>query len=546
MPPPRFGIRSTVIGAVLLILASRATGQQAQPPTTAIAGPALVTGNASCLSVACHGGQAAVRGKSESQLQLSRAGRIWLQQDPHAKSAATIGGARYQEILDRLAGPDSSQGEKDARRSRIADQCAACHDPTSLELAKGSLAEPHGIGCESCHGNAGRWLARHYERDVTSRELGRLGLQDLKHPFVRATVCASCHVGDARHDLNHDMLAAGHPPLRFEFASDHARLPKHWRTDPAAATTGDEAIQLWAAGQLGSAAAALQLLADRAERVRANAAIRGAAPDLRPPTRRAAPGVTPWPELAEYNCLSCHQRVRTKEERAVAPFVVSSTDGAVAWSAWHYRLALPLAERLDPRGPSRQERWRRIALLLAHPQASDAQLASTSRQAIELHDDLNALGGRLRRLGPPRAADMQDPAFDSYDSDSRRLAPADVLALARGALEPSADWESLCQTTLGLEAVRRALRPSDSSGPTTLQSWREADVALRRIRETLAFGERNMGGIEGGIRQPVDWPRIGLPDAGAEATAALPRDWPALIKAFDRPLELLRALDAIQ
>jgi hypothetical protein len=92
------------------------------------------------------------------------------------------------------------------------------------------------------------------------------------------------------------------------------------------------------------------------------------------------------------------------------------------------------------------------------------------------------------------------------------------------------------------------LRPSDSSGPTTLQSWREADVALRRIRETLAFGERDMGGSKGGSKGGirVDWPRIGLPDAGAETAESLPRDWPALIKAFDRPLELLRALDAIQ
>jgi len=543
--------------AFFVALAAKAGGQEPALEPAAIDRPIGATGNSSCLAVACHGGQATVRGKSESQLLTARAGRIWLQQDPHARAAETISGARYQEILNRLAGTDAHQAD---RRILVAAQCAECHDPQSLHpaaenaqerrAARGHVGDrdrsdpisdqPQGIGCESCHGNAERWLGRHYERDVSARELVQLGLRDLKHPFVRATVCASCHVGDARHDLNHDMLAAGHPPLRFEFSSDHERLPRHWRVDRNAATTSDEAIQLWTAGQLASAASALQLLAARAERARAILPVRAEAKVAQPPITPSVRPKTPWPELAEYNCLSCHQRVRAKDERNGAGSLVSRANGSVAWSAWHYRLAMPIASRMNPHGESYADRWGRIALLLARPQANDAQLLATARQATDLQNDLIAQGERLPRLGPPRATDVRDPV--PGQQDTVRVTAADVLDMTRQVVEPTSDWETLCQATLGLEAVRRSLRPVNGASPVTVQKWREADRELRRIRVALAFGEREAGGK----REDFDWPRIGLPELAEPATELAPRDWPALIQAFDRPLELLRALDGLQ
>ena len=82
------------------------------------------------------------------------------------------------------------------------------------------------IGCETCHGGARRWLSEHYQHDVGRDELASLGMIDTKNLLVRARVCAACHVGSAENDMNHDMIAAGHPPLHFELASYEALIKR--------------------------------------------------------------------------------------------------------------------------------------------------------------------------------------------------------------------------------------------------------------------------------------------------------------------------------
>ncbi len=61
-------------------------------------------------------------------------------------------------------------------------------------------------------------------------------------------------LGDADHDLNHDMLAAGHPPLRFELSAYHDLIRrKHW---PAARADSDIArVRRCSCGPPGRAAA---------------------------------------------------------------------------------------------------------------------------------------------------------------------------------------------------------------------------------------------------------------------------------------------------
>ena len=60
-------------------------------------------------------------------------------------------------------------------------------------------------------------------------------MRALDAPLVQAQVCVGCHVGapakdgvPAR-DLNHDLMAAGHPRLIFELSSYQANMPPHWR-----------------------------------------------------------------------------------------------------------------------------------------------------------------------------------------------------------------------------------------------------------------------------------------------------------------------------
>ena len=165
--------------------------------------------------------------------------------------------------------------------------------------------QAQGIGCEACHGAAQKsdgWLTMHTtkawkELDAAAKE--KHGMKDLSDPPCgRRTRCApGCHAGAApdpkngvpARDLNHDLMAAGHPRLLFELSTFHANLPAHWRRDKYKADPAHEA-KLWAAGRVESARTSLELLKTRAS--------------------EEAGVKKPWPEFAETDCFACHAALR--------------------------------------------------------------------------------------------------------------------------------------------------------------------------------------------------------------------------------------------
>ena len=116
--------------------------------------------------------------------------------------------------------------------------------------------------------------------------------------------------------MDHRLIAAGHPALRFEFASYQTEpvYTKHWREKGYGP---DVEAWAWAIGQVGAARSAANLLAHRAD----------------------ASG-RDWPELAEYACFSCHQRLPAdpRPVRRDAP-----PPGSLPWGSWHFPLTLELA-----------------------------------------------------------------------------------------------------------------------------------------------------------------------------------------------------------
>jgi hypothetical protein len=63
-------------------------------------------------------------------------------------------------------------------------------------------------------------------------------MRDLQNLYVRANTCVACH-----QNLDADILAAGHPELRFELDGQAVAEPKHWADEPG---TGAKA---WLVGQ---------------------------------------------------------------------------------------------------------------------------------------------------------------------------------------------------------------------------------------------------------------------------------------------------------
>jgi hypothetical protein len=118
----------------------------------------------------------------------------------------------------------------------------------------------------------------------------------------RIQVCAGCHVGAPAgngaplRDMNHDMIAAGHPRLNFEYTAYLANMPPHWKNPET------PNAKSWAIGRVASANAALELLADRAK-------------NENQPRAHGATLSQPWPEFAEHDCFACHHDLVSKSFR---------------------------------------------------------------------------------------------------------------------------------------------------------------------------------------------------------------------------------------
>ncbi|WP_254508393.1 multiheme c-type cytochrome [Anatilimnocola floriformis] len=279
-----------LLTALTVAISSRAAaGQEAFRPV----------GSLSCNSTACHGNEPLDIKVPRKTEEFSR----WMYADPHQNAARTLASEKYRDILVRTSNRDDNQADP-----KILARCAKCHDPLSGTGDHSTVSEfGHGIGCESCHGNAEKWLARHYERDISRPELAELGMFDTKDLRTRGQQCASCHVGSADRDMDHDMIAAGHPPLRFELSAYHDLIPnKHWNDNRERLEKRDFQVQLWAAGQTAAATARMELLA-----------------------ARSTPAKPNWPELAESNCFSCHATIRGQGQGTI------NRVGRPQWSPWN-------------------------------------------------------------------------------------------------------------------------------------------------------------------------------------------------------------------
>jgi hypothetical protein len=196
---------------------------------------------------------------------------------------------------------------------------------------------PDGVGCESCHGPAAKWLGLHttgawkgFDPDTKEKKFGFVPTQLLAR---RAEVCVACHVG--RHaaddlplqDVNHDLIAAGHPRLAFEFTAYQDRMPAHW-VEKGRNAAPDFAAWAWAVGQLVSAKAALELLQGRAK-------------------DKAAP----WPEFSEYDCYACHHNLvdavwrRNSHPRPSLPAISG-------WGSWYFSITSALIGQNLAAGPA--------------------------------------------------------------------------------------------------------------------------------------------------------------------------------------------------
>ena len=175
-------------------------------------------GVGSCANGACHGAsqpmaESAIRGDEYTSRVL----------DPHFRAYEILNSELSREIASYL--------EPGTPATRMG-LCLDCHTVNVSARRDKGLERLDGVSCEGCHGAAGGWWDRHYEEGWDHEDSVAAGLNDLRRPAARADVCMDCHQGNADQNVDHRLIAAGHPVLTFEL-DNYASIPElvHWRSD---------------------------------------------------------------------------------------------------------------------------------------------------------------------------------------------------------------------------------------------------------------------------------------------------------------------------
>jgi hypothetical protein len=427
--------------------------------------PALL-GSLSCAASACHG---RVGNRREPTTQPGGEFVRWSLDDPHSRAAQLLTSPRFAQILARYVDPDSNDDNERRRRTGL---CAACHDPMGIattvfgesatvgisaepltdgSVSNGPITAHRGIGCESCHGPSRDWIGHHAEPGISRSTLAALGMTPTKSLAERAVVCSSCHVGSATQDMNHDMIAAGHPELIFELASFMRRLPKHWNDRQERSRVTEFESRVWLAGQWSSLQAALRTCEGRADRASSSS------------------DAQPWPESAEYDCLACHQPLQAAA--ATVPIHHRKTtilQPVLQRSRWPYAFADLVLDPSDTDSRGRLDRLLApVASGFASPQATATELRALLAQVP-----------------------VRPDAITCTDSPTRV-----ILEAVRSHANNASTWDEFCQLVLALSAVERAyydelqlVFPGGNDEATNRTREVQADRRqLELIRNGLAF-----------------------------------------------------------
>jgi hypothetical protein len=399
-------------------------------------------GTASCSARACHGSPTAQASDAEACVNRNEYTR-WVATDKHAEAYRVLFSERARGITAKLRSTLPAHEDP---------SCLACHtNPLATSPEPAAVAERQsGVGCEACHGSAGSWLDAHTQpgwRQRISAEKAALGMIVLADPLQKTKACVGCHVGAApdqpagapARNMNHDMIAAGHPRLNFELTAFLANLPPHWKNIDAPSAA--EACRQWALGQVASAEAAVSLLGYRA-------------------------GLEdgPWLELAEYDCFACHHDLREPSARQRRELEVrgprSRRLGTARWGSWYLAMPRVLARSELLTANSR------LYVALDELASEMEQRAPQSKRCVdsarELATQLGAWASRLQQVKDPTTSLRR--FFGSAAEGSMQLG----------------NWDGLEQFYLLANVLCQAGLPNRASAD-------RGEQALQRLGRLLAF-----------------------------------------------------------
>ena len=392
-------------------------------------------GSQSCSASTCHGNAIGLGEPWNHSLSE------YFASDPHVSAGLVLQNAESQRIVRRL---DHTAVFPSVRYDQVLRQrCISCHVTatqadcaSTSKLSKDYLAQ--GVSCESCHGPASDWLGPHVKTSFDSvREA--TSIRDTGSIVGRSQTCARCHIGNREEDglvrdMNHDLVAAGHPVLRFDLIVYSENMSQHWSRDAKShqdfyqSSIATRRVSRWV-----NLSAAGKLAADRAK------------------ASESDPSV-PWPELSDYDCFGCHQNI---DSFAPNTSLLKISGGLPVWNPWH----------------------------LINNSKSFADSKSLSSLTPHQSDpkDVIVAGNEI-------ADRMLKMAMGKLDRIDPRSEIETVLAGLRE--QPPHEWNEAALVYLQLDAAVRDLRSASQSA-----SSQRLESSLREVFELLRFPSSESGEV---------------------------------------------------
>lgn len=392
--------------------------------------PGQYLGVAQCANSGCHGSTLPLK---ETRV-LQNEYYTWLDADRHAKAYAVL----FNNVSARIV-----KNMRLKKRAYEEPLCLDCHS-TNVPAAQvaGKIDVEDGVQCEACHGPAGGWRAEHTQEGWTHAQSVERGLIDLRDLPVRGHICGRCHIGNREKEVDHELIASGHPILQFELDNYTESMPPHWNANPT------HGIRAWATGQAMAFRDSLNNLARHAQGEK-------------------------WPEFSDMSCINCHHSLEGSTWRQERGW--SGRAGLPAWSP---------------------QRWGVLRLIVSRAAPStraelDGVVATLSTKVARMNDTagIASAANDARRL--------IETALPKIDALSWR--DEDVRAMMRTIASDEdfilrADVHSAEQTTLALHSLATALVRSNrrllKSPLMTAIDALDAEVQNRERYEPSRFVER--------------------------------------------------------
>jgi hypothetical protein len=300
------------IAIVLLVLCGAAgfsppeqeTGglKPAAPPTGRYAGVA------SCVNSGCHGSTQPLNATRVLQNEYY----TWLNSDRHAQAYNLLFSDRSARIARNM---------RLRKRAYEEAVCLDCHTTNvPADRVEVQVDPEDGVQCEACHGPASGWRAEHDEEGWTHEQSVARGMIDLRDVPVRAHTCHRCHLGNREKEVDHELIASGHPLLAFELDNFTESMPPHWISNSGRGRD-THGVRAWATGQVMKFRDSLNNLARHA---------RG----------------DEWPEFSDMTCFNCHHALKASVARQERGW--PDRAGLPAWSPQHWAMLRLLVGRVSP------------------------------------------------------------------------------------------------------------------------------------------------------------------------------------------------------